>query len=178
MKILTKTPVLTCLFLSFTILFTIKAQGPKRHIQTNEDSLKKEINAFVDEWHSDAAHANLNYFKKIDENGIFIGTDKTEVWTKDAFYNFSKKYFERGKAWDFKASERHIYFSDKKDYAWFDELLDTWMGPCRSSGVLKRTKDSWIIEHYQLSVAIPNEVIKEVIKVIQVSDSLKVITGK
>ena len=34
-----------------------------------------------------------------------------------------------------KTLERHIYTSKSGDFIWFDELLDTWMGACRGSGV-------------------------------------------
>ena len=162
------------IFLSLGLFILTLFASKSAKGQQKEEVLIKEINAFVDQWHSDAAHANKDYFKKIDEHGVFIGTDKKEVWTREEFYNFSKKYFDRGKAWDFKATERHIYFSDNKNYAWFDELLDTWMGPCRSSGVLKHAKNGWLIVHYQLSLAVPNEIIKEVIKLIKTSDSTAV----
>ena len=47
--------------------------------------------------------------------------------------------------------------------AWFDEALDTPnLGPARGSGVLVRTAETWKIAHYDLSVPIPNELMKEV----------------
>jgi hypothetical protein len=38
----------------------------------------------------------------------FIG-DATETWNKMQFQAFAKPFFDRGKAWSFKAIERHIY---------------------------------------------------------------------
>lgn len=132
----------------------------------DETALKKEINLFVDQWHKDAANANPDYFTKIADGGIFIGTDKTEHWTKEAFQAWSKKFFDKGKAWSFKATERNIYFATDASYAWFDELLDTQMGTCRSSGVLRRTTNGWEIKHYQLSIAVPNDISRAVTKMI------------
>ncbi len=126
------------------------------------------VNSFIDDWHNDASNADVAYFDKIAADGIYIGTDATELWTKDEFYLWSQKYFEKGKAWSFITIERNIYFSDDKQYAWFDELLNTGMGVCRASGVLLRNGDSWEIKHYHLSVAIPNEKMKEVKGVIEV----------
>jgi ketosteroid isomerase-like protein len=134
--------------------------------EIDENKLTVQLNQFIDEWHLNAAQADTAYFSKIAENGIYIGTAKEELWTKDEFFNFAKKYFERGETWDFKATERNIYFSKDHQYAWFDELLDTWMGTCRASGVLEKTGQEWKIAHYHLSMCVPNEVVREVIDII------------
>ena len=97
-------------------------------------------------------------------DGVFIGTDATENWQNDDFREFSKPYFDRGKAWNFIPLERHIYFNKNKSVAWFDELLDTQMGICRGSGVLQETETGWKIAHYVLSIAIPNENVEEITK--------------
>lgn len=133
----------------------------------DEVILKNEINSFINQWHSDAANADTAYFSKIAQNGVYIGTDKTEIWNKNEFQAWSKKYFDSGKAWSFKTISRNIYLSDNKDYAWFDELLDTQMGVCRSSGVLKRTETAWEITHYQLSVTLPNELMNDFIELVK-----------
>ncbi len=130
-----------------------------------KDSLLKiSLNKFIAQWHNDASIGNTAYFDKIAKNGIYIGTDATELWTKNKFYNFAKKFFEDDKAWDFKTKDRNIYLSEEKQYAWFDELLDTWMGDCRASGVLHKTNAEWEIEHYHLSVTVPNDIVKEFIE--------------
>jgi hypothetical protein len=135
--------------------------------QEPDSTLIKSVNVFMDDWHKLASDADVAYFNKIADNGIYIGTDATELWNKDEFFQWSENYFESGKAWSFTVIERNVYFSDDTKYAWFDELLNTQMGVCRASGVLKRKGDSWKIEHYHLSVAIPNEKMKEVIEVVE-----------
>ena len=133
----------------------------------NGQTTENEINNLLDNWHKAAANADtLVFFNSMDDNAIYIGTDATERWTKQEFYNYSIPYFRKGKAWDFKPIERKIYFSDDKNIAWFNETLDTWTGICRSSGVLVKASETWKIKHYHLSVAVPNELIKEVIEVI------------
>ncbi len=129
------------------------------------DSLQKAaVNTFIEEWHGNAANADLAYFDKISEDGIYIGTDATELWTKDEFVVWSEKYFERGKAWTFTTIERNIYFLDNNNFIWFDELLNTGMGVCRASGIIKNEEDKFEILHYHLSITIPNESIEEVKK--------------
>ena len=118
----------------------------------------KQINAFIDEWHDDAAHARPAYFDKMAPKGVYIGTDKTELWERDAFKAWAKPYFARKSAWAFRATKRNVYMSADKTFIWFDELLDTQMGPCQASGVIRKTAKGFEIEHYQLSMAVPNEV--------------------
>jgi hypothetical protein len=150
-----------CLFLA-----SISAQA-----QANDDvRFKQQVNAFVDEWHDDAAHARLAYFDKMAQDGVYIGTDRTELWHRDDFKAWAKKYFERKSAWSFKATRRNVYFSPDKSVVWFDELLDTPnMGPCMASGVIRKTAHGFEIVHYQLSMAVPNEVSGKVTKLISAS---------
>lgn len=147
----------TLLFILFPFLVaTINAQ----------DNLKTQINITLDAWHKAAAEANYNnYFDALTDDAVFIGTDATENWTKSAFQAYSKPYFDKGKAWDFSALERHVYFSEDKKTAWFDELLDTRMKICRGSGVLVFVNNQWKIKHYTLSMTIPNEATDEIIKI-------------
>jgi len=141
-------------FLSFTAL-------------KNEKEIEKEkINTLLDNWHKAASEANYeNYFDALTDDSIFIGTDATENWTKPAFQAFAKPYFDKGKAWSFTALERHIYLSNDKKMAWFDELLDTQMKICRGSGVLIQINGQWKIKHYVLSMTIPNDKTDDVIKI-------------
>lgn len=127
------------------------------------------VNNFIDQWHQDAADVDREaYFDKIDENGIFIGTDATEIWTKQVFYDWAEPQFTNGgNAWDFKAIDRNIYWGGKSDYVWFDELLTFSGGTLRGSGVLKNGKKGWKIMHYVLSLPVPNEKFSAVLKAME-----------
>lgn len=123
---------------------------------------KSNIDNVLTQWHEAASEANFEeYFSLMTNDGVFIGTDPTENWQNKDFRAFSKPYFDRGKAWDFKTLERNIYTEENSDIAWFDELLSTQMGICRGSGVLKKTEEGWKIAHYVLSITIPNENVEE-----------------
>ncbi|QOY93337.1 nuclear transport factor 2 family protein [Massilia sp. UMI-21] len=129
--------------------------------------LTRQVNAFVDEWHEDAANARMAYFDKIASDGVYIGTDRSELWQRDAFRSWAKKYFDRKSAWSFKATRRNVYASADRSLIWFDELLDTPnMGPCMASGVIRKTAKGFEIVHYQLSMAVPNEVAGQVTRLI------------
>jgi len=131
-------------------------------------TLTREVNAFVDGWHDDAANTRMAYFDKIARDGVYIGTDRTELWTRDEFKAWSKKYFDAKSAWTFKATRRNVYASADKSLIWFDELLDTKnMGPAMASGVLRKTKTGFEIVHYQLSLAVPNAVNDQVVGIIK-----------
>ena len=147
------------------LLFSILLLGSKSFSQ-NTNSDKKKINTTIDSWHKAAANAEFdNYFSYMTSNGVFIGTDATENWQLDAFKAFSKPYFDKGKAWDFKCLQRNIYFDKSQNTAWFDELLDTQMKICRGSGVLIKQGNTWKIAHYVLSMTVPNDNLDEVVKI-------------
>ena len=123
---------------------------------------QNELDKFIDDWHFSATKANYEtYFDAMDDSFIFLGTAPGERWSKDEFSNFSKPYFDKGKAWDFKASNRHWNFSKNGKTAWFDEDLDTWMRDCRGSGILIKKKGEWKLVYYNLTVLIENEKMKE-----------------
>jgi hypothetical protein len=50
---------------------------------------------------------------------------------------------------------------------WFDEQLNTQMGTCQASGVLLNTGKGFKIEHYQLSLAVPNPLMDSFSKAIR-----------
>tara|TARA_B100000929_G_C15407653_1_gene386845 strand:+ start:195 stop:677 length:483 start_codon:yes stop_codon:yes gene_type:complete len=132
----------------------------------------KVVEETLDNWHLAAAEANYeNYFNLMTEDAVFIGTDASENWQLEEFKSFSKPYFDKGKAWTFHPLERNIYFSKNYKTAWFDELLETDLGICRGSGVLTLTKDGWKIQHYVLSITIPNENVSEIKELNQTHDT-------
>jgi hypothetical protein len=134
--------------------------------QTND----APVHTFIDQWHRAAAEAKADvFFGSIAENGIYIGTDASERWTKKEFITFAKPYFDKGKAWDFKPYDRDLHVTSDGNYAWFSELLTTWMGVCRGSGVLRKTPSGWKIEQYHLSVTVPNAIIKDFISLVEKS---------
>lgn len=156
--------------------FTLALMGEEWKIISLSDTRKKDdcvfeieqnaINVMIDDWHLAATHADsAAYFDLMTDNSIFIGTDKTEVWTKNEFLKFASPYFAKGKAWDFKKVSRNIYSNDFKELAWFDELIDTWMGPCRGSGVVVKIDGQWYVQHYVLSVTVPNDDVQEFLKI-------------
>lgn len=146
------------------ILLGCKSQ---QTLQEDKKSARIEIDLMLNSWHKAAAEANFNdYFNALTDDAIFIGTDATENWNKQQFISFAKPYFDKGKAWNFKALERHVYFSSDMKMAWFDELLNTQMKICRGSGVLVLDANrNWKIKHYVLSMTIPNDNVDEVVKI-------------
>ena len=153
------------LLIACCLLFT--SLGAAAQAADGDVGYRKQINAFIDLWHDDAANSRLVYFDKIAPHGIYIGTDKTELWNRDQFKAWAQRAFEKKSAWSFKAVKRNVYMSADKKFVWFDELLDTQMGPCQASGVIRKTDKGLEIEHYQLSIAIPNELAKQVTKLVK-----------
>lgn len=128
---------------------------------------KDEIASLLDNWHLAAARTDANaYFGAMTADGVFLGTDATERWTREEFKAWAKPQFDSKKGWNFKASKRFISFSNDNNTAWFDEELATWMGPCRGSGVVVKTDNGWKIKQYNLTILVPNEKVQDYLKVI------------
>ncbi|WP_373707578.1 nuclear transport factor 2 family protein [Kaistella sp.] len=152
-------PLITFLLLFSTSLFSQK-KGFYENVQ------KKNVSKVLDDLNLYAATADFkNYFNLYAEESTFIGTDANEIWTKKEFMHYARVPFEKGKAWSFTSLKRNITFSIDGKYAWFDELLDTQMKLCRGSGVLEKIGNQWKIKQYVLSMTIPNDVNKEIIKI-------------
>lgn len=115
------------------------------------------IDSLLEQWHYAAAISDENaFFGLMSQDAIYIGTDPTERWTRDELKVWSKKYFDAPSAWEFKPLSRNIRIGPGGQIAWFDELLDTKMGPCRSTGMMIMQDEAWKLVHYQLSLALPN----------------------
>lgn len=143
--------------------------GCSEHVSSTEKTVIEqeisEIDSLLDAFHQAAAEANFDtYFSFYNEQAIFTGTDATERWNKAEFMAYAKPYFDRGKAWNFTAVQRHITVHESGKIAWFDELLNTQMKVCRGSGVFIKLEGNWKIEQYILTMTVPNEVAGQVIQ--------------
>lgn len=148
---------------------------------TDTGASAKEIGDMLDSLNRAAARAEFNaYFKYYTEDGIFCGTDASERWNKQEFMKWSKPYFDKGKAWDFTAIDRHIYFDPSGKTAWFDELLSTQMKICRGSGVVVKENNDWKLKQYILSTTVPNSLVDTVtiMKTAEEDSLMRVITSK
>lgn len=154
-------------FLIALIVFLFACQTQEANIVNGSNG--KEIGQFLDNWHLAAANADFDsYFGALETNSVYVGTAAEEVWLKPDFEAFSKPFFDKGKAWNFKSKSRNIYYLENSNIVYFDEILDTWMGECRGSGIILRNDDGkLIIKHYVLSLVVPNERIKEVVELLQ-----------
>ncbi|MEM6684513.1 MAG: nuclear transport factor 2 family protein [Bacteroidota bacterium] len=162
------------LFVIFCVFISCNTEKARQKVEEFRLAQSKTaINTMLDAWHKAAADADFDtYFSKMTADAIFIGTDATENWQNAEFKAFSKPYFDKGKAWSFTALERNVFISEYDDIAWFDELLNTQMELCRGSGVVKKVGDTWKIAHYVLSIAVPNENVKEVVAIKKQYDSI------
>jgi len=154
----------------FAVFTLFACQNKERSdIETVEKPNIDNLNKQIDQWHQAAENKDADtYFGMMAPESIFIGTDKTENWSKDEFEALYRPYFAEGKSWEFERIERNWYFNKQKNIAWFDETLDTWMGICQSSGVMERQINGrWLIKHYQLSLTVDNDKIDAVIEVMK-----------
>lgn len=144
-------------FLFLFLAFASTAQSPQKDVHS--------LDQLIDNWHLAATQANFGtYFALTSSNFVFLGTAPGERWTQPEFMTFCKPYFDKGKAWDFKPSNRNWQFAADGAVAYFDEDLATWMEGCRGSGICVLENGEWKIAYYNLTVLIENEKIKSFIK--------------
>lgn len=162
------TPVSKFISFLISILFLFFSCTPQKS-PFNTQTEKSTITHILNDWHQAASEADFDrYFGYLSDESIFMGTDETEYWNKSEFETFAKPYFDKGKAWDFKVVSRNLYLSNDGKMAWFDEVLDTPnLGPSRGSGVLSKNSDIWKIEHYNLSIPIPNDIVGDIVQEIR-----------
>lgn len=131
-------------------------------------STVSEVEAIIDDWHDAAAKAEEErYFAHFTEDGVFMGTDATERWTRDQFRVYAHPHFAKSKAWTLKPRDRHVALSTDGNTAWFDERVNSpKYGEGRGTGVLVRGTQGWKIAHYNYTVPIPNDKFMDVLKLI------------
>mgnify|MGYP000886909276 CR=1 FL=1 len=149
----------------FLLVFLASIQLSSLFAQTEIKSDNQEVRAInraLDSWHERAAVADTTYFDMFAKDAVYLGTDAKEIWTVKEFKSLYMNYFKRGNAWNFKKKDRNVYLGEFGHYAWIDEVLDTWMGLCRGTGVMeKNAQGKWRIKHYSLTVLVSNDLIKD-----------------
>lgn len=131
------------------------------------------IAAVLADWHAAAAASDRDrYVGHLAEETVFLGTDASERWDREAFLVYLTPHFERGDGWTFAPRERRITVAEDGRTAWFDELLDSaTYGELRGSGVLIRDGEAWKIAQYNLSIPLPNELARDIVEQISTHEA-------
>lgn len=133
---------------------------------------RDEVSQVLDAFHAAAAAADLaRYRAQMTDDVVFLGTDASERWQGQAFFEFARPHFESGRGWTYRVRSRRVQVSPEIGVAWFDETLDNdKLGLCRGSGVLLRESGAWKIAQYNLSMPVPNEMIEKVARAIEAGE--------
>lgn len=123
------------------------------------------INTVLDDIHRLASEADFDgYFALYAHDAVFLGTDASERWTIEEFKRYARPAFDRGSGWTYTPTERHVFVSEDGNTAWFDERLDNaGFGECRGTGTLVKEDGVWKVAQYNLTVPIPNELLRDVV---------------
>jgi ketosteroid isomerase-like protein len=148
---------LQVMVLAFLMLLTFSSSA------SSINSDKQKIKNVLIKFHQAAASANFEtYFDLLSRDAIFLGTDASERWTKEAFKEYVRPAFSKGNGWLYTPKQQNIKVIKQGQVAFFDELLSSESyGVCRSSGILINTSKGWKISQYNLSIPIPNALAKE-----------------
>ncbi len=149
-----------------------KPTGVASYIQSRDTiTAYSDVWMMLSTWHIAAAHGDFdNYFSRMTDDAVFLGTDPGERWTRPEFEAFARPYFDGKEAWTYTMIDRNVILEpgDDPGIAWFDESLENRKyGRCRGTGVAVRKDDgAWRIAHYSLTFLIPNEKTPEVMEAV------------
>ena len=148
--------------LKFTLLAWLVVASQFSFHANGEQTDDAAIHSRLDRLHQMASQANFDaYFALYAPDAVFIGTDAGERWTISEFKAYAEPHFSAGRGWTYQTIERHIM--GEGAVRWFDELLwNEKLGPCRGSGVMVKVGAEWLVSHYVLSLAVPNQIAGEV----------------
>ena len=150
----------TALGLLFILANSVLSQSAAQ-----QESDLAAINSVLNQYHAAAATANWTlYFELMSEDGVFLGSDISERWTREEF----RVYAGASNGWVYTPQERHITITPDGNSAWFDERLSSASyGSSRSTGVLNRSSSGWRISQYSLSFPIPNALLRDMTNAIK-----------
>lgn len=156
------------LILASFILVGCATVHPMRQ-KLHDDFDRLEIGSVTSAWHFAAQWGMFDeYFDAMTDDAVFLGTDATERWTKAEFMEYAREPFADNSGWTYKPRDQHVAFSDDRQTAWVDELLDNEKyGTLRGTAVLVKQGDDWKIAHYSLTFLVPNEIAGEVVELIK-----------
>ena len=151
------------------IIFIFNTYSQENFTNKRTKRERKKVNSILNGFHKAASNADEEqYFGYLADNAVFLGTDAGERWTKKEFRHYAKSRFSKGQGWTYIPQKRHIMFSQDFLHAWFDEkLFNRKYGELRGSGVLQKINGIWKIVHYNMVFTIPNQVTKEVVRIIK-----------
>ncbi len=153
------------------LLVSVILTAPLSLAQSEEDA----VSAVLDDIHRLASEADFEgYFNLYTPDAVFMGTDAAERWSIAEFKQYARPAFDRGSGWTYVMTERNIFLSDDGNTAWFDERLENeGFGECRGTGVLVKVDGVWKVSQYNLTVPIPNELLRDVVAQIRTLESEK-----
>ncbi|ETW05027.1 hypothetical protein H310_04076 [Aphanomyces invadans] len=139
------------------------------------------VDALLDAFHQGAAEASLQlYFGCFHREGRFLGTDATENWHVNDFFDWSLPHFKAGHGWVFRpisGSRKLTYYPDERNplFCVFDELVESeqFVATSRGSGTLVFSSDTqtWLVAQYHLSFPIPNDLATYITKKIAIFEA-------
>lgn len=135
--------------------------------ETNTDSEEAITNLLIKIRIAAEKADSDKYFSCLAENGIFFGTDPGERYTRDQLKAVLDPYFKKGIGWKHEIKQRHVYVGPNDKIGWFEEQSERdKVGTMRTTGVVMRKANDWVIVQYNVSILVPNEAVEDLVKLV------------
>ncbi len=140
--------------------------APGDSTNSDQDSKQTAVEAVLDDFHDAKSKRDCERCMGcFASDAVIFGTDRTERFSLEAYRAFIEPYFSKGVRPVSKITERNVFLCGNA--AWFDERQE-WenMGELRGSGVLLERNGCWKIVQYNLAFPVPNELVRELTKMV------------
>jgi ketosteroid isomerase-like protein len=141
--------------------------------QVNKAAIEQEIVALMEDTYSVFSHGNFDrYASTLSDNGLFVGTDRTEFWNKVTVLEIQKQMFDDPDfTFSYKLAKRVIRVADSGQWALvIDQLEATSVFgpdlPVRLTSVVINTDDGWKIDYLGWGLIPDNEDLGKIAEVL------------
>lgn len=138
-------------------------------VTVDADSVRIEVAAFMDKFHGAIKNKKIEEVKSfIDINGLYCGTDPTEVFSQPSFINYLNLKLNNPAIGtiDYKIDRREMMFDENNQSAvivdQFNMDVFTQNIPWRMVSRVVKKDDKWIIDFISFSITPDNDVVQAI----------------
>lgn len=151
-------------FLTVGLIFALTACQPKQVTEpVDKQAIEKEVASFLDDLLTVYETRDFDSFAaKLNDDGLFLGSDKKEIWTKTDILNMFREMYQNPEfTFTYTLSKRFIRVADDGKSALVVEQMEGTpiFGPfpVRVTSAVKKSENGWKVDYMGWGVIPDNE---------------------